>query len=411
MRQGKPEDVLDWLKPNERVIVQGATGEPLPFVDTLKAAPEKAANVDFWSCLVPGVNRFDYGAVHAQSRFTTFMASPAWSASIADGRTHLRVMPYSRIGETLAETTFDLAILHVSPPDEHGLCSFGVCCDVGAIVWPKAKRRVAYINANMPRLPRADAIPLSAIDLAIPVDAPLIEAPLAAPQPDLAVIGRHVAALVPDGAAIQSGIGQAPGAAIAALTDHRRLSVHSGLITADYRALAEAGAIESGATNVAGIAYGDADFYRWLAGNDFAAFRSIPETHGPAGLAATPAFHAINSAIEVDLSGAINIEFIGGRRVSSVGGAPDYMRGALASPGGRSIVALPATARSGASRILPRLRPGETSLPAELADAIVTEHGVAELKGKSRVARAEALIAIAAPEHRGMLSDTIGDVQ
>jgi acyl-CoA hydrolase len=395
--------VLDWLKPGARAIVQGATGEPLPFIAALKAAPDAAAGVDLWSCLVPGINTFDYGSVHEKSRFTTFMASPAWSASIADGRTQLRAMPYSSIGETLARTDFDLAILHVSPPDDAGMCSFGVCCDVGAIVWPRAKRRIAYINTSMPRLPRADAIPLSAIDLAIHVDAPLIAAPFNAPSPDLAVIGRHVASLVPDGATIQSGIGQAPGAAIAALANHRRLSVHSGLITADYRVLAEAGAIGADAANVTGIAYGDAGFYRWLAQSDFAEFRAIPETHGAAGLAAAPSFHAINSAIEVDLTGAINIEFIGGRRVSSVGGAPDYVRGALASRGGRSIVALPSTARSGASRILPVLRAGETSLPGAMADAIVTERGVAELRGKSPEAHAEALIAIAAPEHRARL--------
>jgi acyl-CoA hydrolase len=407
VKQGKPEDVLDWLKPGTRAIVQGATGEPLSFIDAFKAAPERAANVDLWACLVPGINTFDYGALHPQSRFTTFMASPAWSASLADGRTQLRAMPYSGIGETLARTDFDLAILHVSPPDDRGLCSFGVCCDVGAIVWPRARRRIAYVNASMPRLKRADAMPFEAIDLAIPVDAPLIAAPFSPPSADLAAIGRHVAALIPDGAAIQSGIGQAPGAAIAALANHRRLSAHSGLITADYRALAKAGAIDSGAANVAGIAYGDAGFYDWLAASDFAAFRSIPETHGPAGLAATPNFHSINSAIEIDLSGAINIEFIAGKRVSSVGGAPDYVRGAVASRGGRSIIALPSKARSGASRILPALRAGETSFPAELADTIVTEHGVAELKGKSRAARAEALIAIAAPEHRGMLAAAI----
>lgn len=404
MKEGKPEDVLGWLRPGARVIVQGATGEPLPFIEALKAAPDAAANVDLWSCLVPGINTFDYGAVHLKSRFTTFMASPAWAESIADGRTQLRVTPYSGIGEILARTDFDLAILHVSPPDEAGLCSFGVCCDIGAIVWPRARRRIAYVNAAMPRPPRADGIPLSAIDLAIPVDTPLVAAPANPPSADLAATGRHVAKLIPDGATIQSGIGQAPGAAIAALANHRGLSVHSGLITPDYRTLAEAGAIGENAANVAGIAYGDAAFYDWLAQTDFAAFRSIPETHGAPGLAATPNFHAINSAIEVDLAGAINIEFIGGRRVSSVGGAPDYVRGALASRGGRSIIALPSTARSGASRILPRLRAGTASLAADLADAVVTEHGVAELRGKSLEARAEALIAIAAPEHRAMLA-------
>ncbi|MBI1360196.1 MAG: acetyl-CoA hydrolase [Alphaproteobacteria bacterium] len=407
MKTGRPEDVLDWLKPGARIFVQGATGEPAAFIETLRAAPDRLVGVDLWSCLVPGINTFDYGALHPEMRFTSFMASPALAASIASGTTTIRNLPYSQIGPLLDSLTFDAAILQVAPP-QGDACSFGVCCDTGPIVWPRARRRIAYINSRMPRIANAETLPLDAIDLAIETDEPLIAAAAAKSNETLAAIARIAAPLVPDGAAIQSGIGQAPGAVIAALDKHRGLSIHSGLVTPEYRRLAEAGALDEGAAHLSGIAYGDKDFYAWLGETGLIAFRSILETHSPAGLAATPGFTSINSALEVDLSGALNIEWLSDRRISSLGGAPDYIRGAVASRGGRSIIALPATTRTGASRILPRLAPGAQSIAGEETDVIVTEHGAAELRGLGPEARARALIAIAAPEHREMLERSIG---
>jgi acyl-CoA hydrolase len=335
------------------------------------------------------------------------MASPALEASIAAGRTRIDAMPYSEIGETLAGMEFDLAILHVATPGD-GVCSFGISAEAAPLVWPQAKRRVAFVNERMPRT-SGDAIALDRIDLAIAVDAPLLEA--AAPGPRSAIleaIGRHAARLVRDGSTIQSGIGEAPGAMIAALKDHRRLRVHSGLVSSEYRQLAECGALDAAAPHLTGIGWGDAAFYDWL-GEGPIAFRSCRETHDRARIAALPDFVSLGSALEVDLEGAINLEWLGARRVSSVGGAPDFMAGAAASSSGLSIIGLPATTRLGASRIVPRLtgNGGKPSVPSSLAGAIVTEHGVADLRGLSADARAKALIAIAAPEHRAGLEAAV----
>ncbi len=404
MKTGRPEDVLDWLKPGARVFVQGATGESATFIETLKGAPEGLAGVDLWSCLVPGINTFDYGSLHPDARFTSFMASPALAASIASGATQIRNLPYSQIGPLLESMKFDVAVLQVAPP-QGPACSFGVCCDTGPIIWQRARRRIAYINSRMPHVADADTLPLDAIDLAIETDAPLISAPAGKISDALAAIGRIAAELVPDGAAIQSGIGQAPGSVIAALPGHRGLSIYSGLVTPEYRQLAEASALDEGAAHLSGFAYGDQDFYAWLGNSGVIEFRSILETHSPTGLAATPNFTSINSALEIDLSGALNIEWLGGRRISSLGGAPDYIRGATTSHGGRSIIAMPASSRAGTSRILPKLAAGTQSISGEDVDVIVTEFGAAELRGLGAEARAGALIAIAAPEHRTALAE------
>lgn len=402
VKTGTIQAFLGSLRPGQRVFFQGGSGECLHLYNALRDDPGVASGVEFWSCLIPGVNRHDYGSLPGNVRLVTFMASPALEPSIASGQTELRAMSYSQIGETLAETDFDAAILHAAPPDAHGQCSFGVSCDTAGLVWPRAKRRAVFLNPAMPTLPHADSMPADAIDLAIEIDAPLLAPPEAkASKPaTLDAIARNAAALIPDDCIIQCGIGDTPAAVASALRFHRGLSVHSGIITPEYQQLAEAGAIDLSAENVTGIAWGGPDFYAWLKTSGFH-FKSIPHTHSRAALASLPRFVSVGSAIEVDLAGNLNLEWRMSRRISSVGGAIDYMAAAAASEGGLSIIALQA-ASGGASRIVPSI--ASPTIPGTLADAIVTEHGVARLKGLTSRQRAEALIAIAAPEHQGFLS-------
>jgi acyl-CoA hydrolase len=407
MKSAKPEDVLGWLRPGQRIYVQGGPGECTAFIDLLKRYPERAAGLEIWSCLIPGINGFDYGSLPGGPSLVTFMASPVLEASIASGRTRIDPMPYSEIGALLKRTDFDLAILHVAAPDAHGLCSFGIACEAPGIVWPRAAKRVAFLNRRMPHIPCSEAIASDGLDLAVEIDEPLLSPATPGPRSKtLEAIARRAADLVPDGAVIQSGIGEAPGAIVAALRDHKRLRAYSGVITPDYRLLAEAGALDMDAEHVAGIAWGDAGFYRWLEAPGLFAFRSALETHGRERLAGLAGFVSIGSALEIDLGGNINLEWRAGRRVSSVGGAPDFMAAARLSRDGRSIIALPAVAGNGASRIVPKL--AKPSIPAEYADAIVTEYGVANLRGLAPSARAAVLIAIAAPEHRDALAASVG---
>ena len=402
--------LLGELHPGLSVFVQGATGEAQGFIAVLRSDPERAKGVRFTACLISGVNRFDYAALHPEARLTTFMASDAWAETARDGRTRIVPLSYSQTAAEIAGTVFDLAVFQVTPPDAEGLCSFGVSDDFPPLAWRKAGRRVGIVNAAMPRPTRAETIPYDALDLAIEDDAPLLGAADGAPSPTLEAISAHVAALIPDGAAIQTGIGAAPAAILAALTNHRGLRIRSGMVTEGYRTLLNAGALAARDQNQAGIAYGSSDFYTWLGETDLCAFAPVTLTHGAAALAETPGLHAINSALEVDLYGQANLEWRSGRQVSSVGGAPDFAHGAMASEGGRSIIALPATAGA-ISRITPRLAAPIVSLAWHETDVIVTEHGVAHLRGRSKNERAQALIAIAAPEHRSALADAWADLR
>jgi hypothetical protein len=243
MRIGYPEDVLRGMRPGQRVYFQGGPGECETFYNLLRDNPGLANGVELWSCLIPGINQLDYGALPGDVTLRTFMASTALEPSIATGRTRVTPMPYSEIAALMAATEFDVAVLHTAPPDRAGNCSFGVACDMGPLVWPKARRKVAFVNSQMPALEDAESIPADALDLVVEINAPLLSAKpaIARSNPALAEISRLVAELVPDGATIQSGIGDTPAAVMSALRLHRGLRVHSGIIGPEYRQLCDAG--------------------------------------------------------------------------------------------------------------------------------------------------------------------------
>jgi len=405
VRSGSALELLRSFRSGQRVYIQGGPGECVAFYNLLKDNPGYAHGVEFWSCLVPGINTLDYGSLPSDVRLTTFMASPSLAPSIASGQTTLRAMPYSEIGELLSQTDFDAAIFQTSPPDAKGQYSFAHSCDMGSVVWPRAKRNILFVNEQMHPLANAESIAADNVEMTIAINEPLLE-PSPAPQRSAAVkeIARLTAELVPDGATFQAGIGDTPAAIVSALKLHRGLRVHSGIITQEYQQLAESGALDLYAEHITGIAWGDQKFRDWLPQSGFV-FRNVFVTHGHDELAAIPGMVSIGSALEVDLSGNLNLEWRGGDRISSVGGAPDYLRAAAASKGGRSIIALQASTARGGSRIVPSLK--SPSISGDLADMIVTEYGVARLKGLSAGDRAEALIAIAAPVHRSFLNDAL----
>lgn len=391
--------VLAAFRPGMTVYLQGGVGEPLALRSLLQANPEVLDGVSMISCLLPGMNEFDYAALNPTARMTTFMLPAAARATFQAGRTTVRPLAYSQIPAFLAAQSFDLAIFQVTAPDTAGACGFGPCADFPAMVFAAARRRLGFVNPDLPDVFRGPRVRHDALDLTVTARGPFITAREDRPSPELDAISALVAQEVGDGAAIQTGIGGAPAAAVARLKDHRRLVVRSGMVTAGYRDLAKAGALDGAAAHMTGLAIGSPEFMTWAAGAfDFV---DATVTHGAEALAATPRFTAINSALEIDLFGQVNLEWRDGALFGGLGGAPDFARAALRSPGGRAILAFPATAKGGSiSRIVPRLTSPTVSLARNDVDLVITEHGVADLRGQDLETRARRLITLAAPDQR-----------
>jgi acyl-CoA hydrolase len=405
--------LLDIFRPGATIYLPGATGEIVALAEALAAEPDRMRGVTVVSCVLPGINSFDYAALADDAAMTVFLLPPPLRASFAAGRIRVLPLAYSGVAAWLRDcASNDLAIAHVAPPDADRRCSFGVAAEFSPIAWARARRRVAVINAAMPAMGRGPKISLADADVVIECESPLIELTTAQSSPAMTVIARSAAELIPDGAAVQVGVGSAPGAVCAALGMHRGLRMRSGIAPESVRALAEAGALAQPDQHQVGIAGGSRDYYRWLGDRDLLAFADTATTHHIGTLGALGGFHAVNGAIAVDLFGQVNLEWRDGRRVSGVGGAPDFVGAAAQSRGGRSIIALPATAQGGTvSRIVPRLTTPTVSLPAADADTVVTEHGVAELRCRALDDRATALIAVAGESFRDDLARAWRDMR
>ncbi|MBL8651139.1 MAG: acetyl-CoA hydrolase [Sphingopyxis sp.] len=399
------EELLDCFAPGRRVYLPGGSAEILPLAAALAAEPERLAGVEITAALLPSMNRTDYTARATGAQLTVFMMSPALEASAAAGRLRLLPLCYSATGRYLAQDFEpDVAIAHVAPAGAGGRCSLGISADFAPLVWPRAAFRILVVNARMPAIARAPHLALADADLVVEIDAPLVAEDEPVPDAVTQAIAASVAALVPDGAAVQCGIGGIPGATWRCLAGHRDLVIASGMVTPPLRTIAEAGALREGGGHRAGIALGGPEFYDWLAETNFIEMVPVTQSHDSAALARLDAFTSINSALELDLFGQVNLEWRGTTAVSGVGGAPDFARAAFQSRGGRAITALRATAGKGAiSRIVPRLVGPTVSLPRSDVDTVVTEYGIADLRGRSTDERAAALIAIAAPDHRDAL--------
>lgn len=298
----------------------------------------------------------------------------------------------------------DVVLLQVSQPDAQGRYSLGLVQEYLPAAIERARVVIGEVHPDVPWT--HGGLHLQASDFALLIDAehPPLDQSRSAPGPVEQAIARHVAGWVEDGATLQLGIGNLPEAVLAALHGHRDLGLHSGAVGDGVAALAEAGVLTNAkksldtGVGIGGILMGSEKLRRWAHRNPNLELRGTDYTHDPEVLAASHKLTAINAAIEVDLTGQINAEVAAGCYVGAVGGAVDFLRGAARSRGGLPIVALPATTK-GRTRIVVQLS-GPVSSPRSDAGLIVTEHGVADLRGQTLSRRVRRLIDIAAPEHR-----------
>lgn len=350
--------------------------------DTL--APEQADAIDFFGYAAAGAHRRLAGAGVLDILPSHYSHLP--------GLVRTGVLPA------------DVVLLQVSPPDGQGRYSLGLAQEYLPAALDKARVVIGEVNPAIPWTHGSRYLQASDFALLIEAEHAPLEQSRAAPGPVEQTIARHIAALIEDGATLQLGIGNLPEAVLAALHDHRDLGLHSGAVGDGIAVLAEAGVLNNAkksidtGVGIAGILMGGEELRRWAHRNSALQLRGTDYTHDPEVLAASHQLAAINAAIEVDLTGQINAEVAAGRYVGAVGGAVDFLRGAARSRGGLPIVALPATAK-GKTRIVAQLS-GPVSTPRSDAGLIVTEHGVADLRGQTLSRRVRRMIDIAAPEHR-----------
>lgn len=303
----------------------------------------------------------------------------------------------------------DVLLIQVRPLDGGGY-SLGVICDFTQAMIDRARVVVALANPALPPMGGDTRVEAADIDLLVESDGRIVDMPDAVPSPTELEVARQVAALIPDRATVQLGIGTMPAAVAAALSDHRELGVHSGVVPDVLVDLVERGVVtnahkgrDAGRTVTGGL-FGTQRLRDFAVRSGLVDMRSADYTHQLPTLAGLANFHAINSGIEIDLWGQVNAEVAGGRYLGAVGGYLDFVRGGLASPGGRSIIAFPSGTPDGRhSRIVASLGGRPVTAPRSDVDVVVTEHGVAQLRGSSLQERARRLIAIAHPAHREAL--------
>ncbi|MEM9054219.1 MAG: acetyl-CoA hydrolase/transferase C-terminal domain-containing protein [Pseudomonadota bacterium] len=397
-----------------RLYVAGCSGEPLALVEGLRESLDLARGVTFTGIWIPGVNTTDWAGLHEEAQAETIFLSPALRPSFDAGRTHFLPLSYTQSVKHLSQTPLDGAVVMVSPPDQNGQVSLGVSADFSNEILDRTDIPVmALINQAMPAPKDGPLFPLSRFQYVSETDTPLVEVQTANLPETFTAIGWHITSLIEPGDTLQFGLGNVQQAVLEALTKHRDLKIHAGMISDPLLGLLDKGCIAdaSGAITT-GVAIGTNALYERAAHDPRIAFRPVRHTHAITTLAAIPNFKAINSCIEVDLFGQANAEFIGGKQVSGTGGLVDFLRGGEASEGGRAIVALTSKARKGTiSRIVPRLPADATSIARADVGTVVTEHGIADLRGKTIDQRALALIAIAAPEFRDSLSNAWDDIR
>lgn len=408
------DSVIDRFKPGLSVFVSGMSGECLPLFDALKQRPDAADGVQFRGVSFPGINRSDYFGLHENTRQRAYFMQSGLRSGLEDGRAELLPLDYPGIFRDLAEQgEIDIAFVQVSSPDQDGQCSLGVSCDFQPAVWQRAKRKVALINTQMPRTRSSFQIAYQDIDDVVECDFEVLRYDGGTPSESMQAHANLIASLVRDGDTLEFGVGKLQAGVLAALKDHQNLKVWSGMVSTPVLGLLDSGAIKGKAAMSMGVALGDANLYERAAKDDAFFFRPVSQTHDVREISKHPNFCGINSAVEVDLLGQVNADALNGRFLAGVGGLPAYAAAAALSQGGRSIIALPAATDDGRfTRIVATLgKPGACAIPRHAADYVVTEQGIASLRGLSVHQRAKALIGIAAPAFRDSLEQQWAEIR
>lgn len=410
-----PSEALEVLRSGMRVYIQPGCAEPETLVEALLRRAPFVHDVEVVHMLTLGNADYVKPEMAGHFRHNAMFIGGNVREAINDGRADYTPVYLSEI-EDLFETramTIDVALIQVSPPDLHGFCSFGVGVDTTLTAAKCARHVIAQVNDQMPRTYGDSFIHVSNISAIVESSRPLCQLPQEQLSGMHLAVAKNVASLIDDGAVVQTGIGGIPDAVLSFLSDRKDLGVHSELVSDSVIPLIEAGVITGARKNykprkiILGFVLGTKRLFDFVDNNPIFEFHPTAYTNNPLLIARNDNMVAVNSALQVDLTGQVCSDSIGTYFYSGIGGQVDFLRGASRSKGGKPIIALPSTAKSGTiSRIVPMLDPGAGVVTSRgLIRYVVTEYGIAYLHGKSIRERARALIEVAHPKFRDQLYD------
>jgi acyl-CoA hydrolase len=415
MRIVTPQEAVAGIRSRDQLYLQCAAATPSVLLDALVARAEELHDVGVvhLHCEGPGPHLVPEMASHFRHR--ALFIGPNARRAINEGRADFVPVFLSDVPELFRSgaQALDAVFVNATPPDAHGFCSLGTSVEAMHAAIDAAKTVIVQFNRAMPRTLGESFIHVSQIDLAVEVDQPVYEVGRPAIGEVERCIGQFIADLVVDGATLQFGIGAIPSATAEFLRDKKDLGIHTEMFTDAVVDLVEAGVVtgDRKARNrgklVAAFMMGTRKLYEFVHDNPMVEMRAVDYTNDTHVIRSFENMTAINSAIEVDLTGQVVADSIGYRMYSGVGGQMDFMRGAALAPGGRPIIALPSTAGGDGAmtRIVPALKEGAGVVTTRgHVQTVVTEWGVAELWGRSLRERAKAMIAVAHPDHRDQLT-------
>ncbi len=401
------------IRAGRRILIGSGAAEPTRLVAALVEHGDHLSDNELVHLLTLGPAPYVRAEFAARFRHLAFFIGPNVRDAVQAGRADFMPVFLSELPRLIQSrrVPIDVALIQVSPPDAHGYVSLGVSVDIVRAAVASAGLVIAEVNPRMPRTHGDSFLSVDDIALLVPVDSAVLELPLLDANPVEMAIGQHVAALIPNGATLQTGIGQIPSAVLAALIHHQDLGIHSEMISDGVIDLVERGVINGKKKTllrgkiVTSFVMGTQKLYDWVHDNPVIELRASDFTNDPLIIARNDKMIAINSAVAVDVTGQVAADTISGQFLSGIGGQVDFVRGAARSVGGKPIIAIPSTTRDGqVSRIQTTFEAG-AGVVTSRGDVhyVVTEYGVADLWGKSVRERAMSLIDIAHPDHRGEL--------
>ena len=406
------ETAASYVKSSDRIFVQGAAMTPNVLINAICDRYKELRDVEVISIHTDGVVNYALPPYNEAFKINTCFVGANVRKAVNTNRGDYIPIFLSEIHLLFRRNLLplDVAVVQVSPPDKHGYCSLGVSVDITLPAVQTAKKVIAQLNPRVPRTHGDGIIHISQIDALVEIEEPIHTYAAPGISETEEKIGQHVASLIEDGATLQMGIGNIPNAVLQNLGGHKRLGVHTEMFSDGLLPLIRKGVITGEEkeikTNkiVTCFAAGSQELYDFVDDNPLVHFKEAAYTNDTTLIRRNPKVTAINSAIEIDLTGQVCADTIGSYQYSGVGGQMDFIRGASLSEGGKPIIALNSVTSRGVSKITPYLKHGAgvTTTRAHVHH-VATEYGVVDLFGKNLQQRARALISIAHPEHREAL--------